>query len=104
MVTYYFTQKVLSAYAFPNRKDARDILQSTDEESARFIKRYGAYLQMHTSLTYAALVNAESVIKELLLVAEHDLVHHDATREIRKGNTLTFYDHVSRMFGILDWF
>ena len=50
---------------------------------------------MHTSLTYAALMNAEAVISELLSVAEHDPSHHDAAREIRKGNTLMFYDHVS---------
>ena len=82
-------------YTAENQVGAGGKLSSVDQEPTAFIKKYGAYLQMHTSLTYAALMNAEAVICDLLSVAEHDPSHLEAAREIRKGNTLMFYDHVS---------
>ena len=64
-----------------------------------FMKLYGAYLHMHTSLSCAAKLKAESIIKELLNVASYDPSYRDAMREIQKANNFIFYDPVSNIMG-----
>jgi hypothetical protein len=94
-VTYYFAQKILAGYMLPLEEREPESIKLVELEAMSFIEQYGSYLQMHTSLSYAALVHAEPVIEQLLLVASNDPSHRDATREIQKGTSLTFYDNVS---------
>jgi hypothetical protein len=66
-----------------------------DAEAVAFVKRYGAYLQLHSCLSCSAASKAVAPIKELLSLAHHDPTHRDAVREMKKGNVLTFYENVS---------
>jgi hypothetical protein len=91
LVTYYFTQELLSPYSDVSG-EART---SLDERVVAFVKLYGAYLQIHSCLSFSSAVRAEAAIAELLKVSSHDPSHRDAVREIQKGNALTFYDTVS---------
>jgi hypothetical protein len=94
-VTYYFTQHILAQY-YDNESDTvAEDRSSIDEEASSFIKQYGAYLQIHSCLSYSAAVKAEAPIGDLLIVASHDPSHRDAVKEIQKANALTFYDTVS---------
>ena len=88
LVSYYFTQHLLAKYATNND-------EKLSVEVSDFIKNYGAYLRLHACLAVSAAARAESVIEELLRVAEYDPCHRDATREIQKHNGLTFYEAVS---------
>ncbi len=66
-----------------------------DGGAETFVDTYGAYLQMHSCLTYAAAARDETAIMQLLKAAEYDPSHQDSTKEIRKSKDLVFYDSVS---------
>lgn len=97
LVTYYFTQQILAKYSGTENQTSEEERALIDEEATSFVKRYGAYLQIRSCLSYAAAVKAESPIDDLLVVASHDLSHRDAVKEIQKGKALTFYDTVSEL-------
>lgn len=65
-----------------------------DEKMISFVQKFGCYLQIHSSLAFAASVESAGAVNELLKVANHDPSHRDAVREIRKADDLTFYDPV----------
>ena len=96
LVTYYFTQQILTQYS-KIEKDAKSNIErlALDEEAKAFVKKYGAYLQLHSCLSYSAVVKAEAPIGDLLIAASHDPTHRDATKEIQRANALIFYDEVS---------
>jgi hypothetical protein len=91
-VTYYFTQKVLGQYPV---EDTGEDTSWIDKEAVAFVKKYGAYLQIHSCLSCSAAVKAVAPINEILQLASHDPTHRDAVREIHKSTSLTFYDSVS---------
>lgn len=90
LVTYYFTQSILTRYSHEEEEAL-----SIDGAAVAFIKKYGAYLQLHSCLSCAAAANAAAPINELLLLASHDPTHREAVREIKKAKSLTFYEAVS---------
>ena len=96
-MTFYFTQKLLTQYETTEseNEDVTISRSSLDEEVIAFIQKYGSYLQIHSCLSFSAAVKAEAAIAELLTVASYDPSHRDAIIEIKKANTLTFYDSVS---------
>jgi hypothetical protein len=98
-VAYYFTQKILAHYSETETEVVGEDKCSKEEEVASFVKKYGAYLQIHSCLSYSAAVKAETAISELLLIAYHDPSHRDALKEIQRGKTLIFYDTVSHCYG-----
>lgn len=91
-MTYYFTQKVLAQYPV---EDTGEDTSWIDKEAVAFVKKYGAYLQIHSCLSCSAAVKAVAPINEILQLARHDPTHRDAVREIQKSTSLTFYDAVS---------
>jgi hypothetical protein len=99
-VTYYFTQKILAPYSETEKEVVDEDKCSKEEEVASFVQKYGAYLQIHSCLSYSAAVKAETAISELLVVASHDPSHRDAVKEIQRGKTLIFYDTVSHFYGL----
>ena len=86
-----------NAQGFKSQKDAKSNIErlALDEEAKAFVKKYGAYLQLHSCLSYSAVVKAEAPIGDLLIAASHDPTHRDATKEIQRANALIFYDEVS---------
>jgi hypothetical protein len=95
LATFFFTQQLLPAYIALRENLWADEEPQPEKEAIEFVKNYGAYLQLHTCLSCSAAVKAETMIEELLSVASHDVSHRDATREIHKAASLTFYDSVS---------
>lgn len=90
LVTYYFTQQLLSQY----QEIADEERDELDEKVSTFVKQYGAYLQIHSCLAFSATVRAQAAITELLKAASYDPTHRDAVKEIQRGKTLTFYEAV----------
>jgi hypothetical protein len=60
-----------------------------------FVDKYGAYLQMHSCLSFAASRKDKVAIMQLLKAAKYDPMHADTIREINKSKTFVFYDSVS---------
>eukprot|EP00980_Cylindrotheca_fusiformis_P028429 scaffold22599_cov139-Cylindrotheca_fusiformis.AAC.20 len=89
LVTYYYTQKVIGQYSVED--DGQDTSRM-DKDAVTFVKKYGAYLQIHSSLSCSAAAKASAPIKEILQLARHDPTHRDAVREIQKSSSLVFYD------------
>ena len=89
-MTYYFTQDILTKYS-DLQEEERNAL---DERVTSFVNQYGAYLQIHSCLSFSATVRAQVAITEILKAASHDLTHRDAVKEIRRGKSLTFYEAV----------
>ena len=92
LVTYYFTEKLLAQY--PIGVQSEENSSTVDEEAVAFVKKYGAYLQLHSCLSSSAAVKAEAPIQEILLLANHDPSHRDAVKEIQRANKIIFYDTV----------
>ncbi|KAL3943392.1 MAG: hypothetical protein SGBAC_002558 [Bacillariaceae sp.] len=88
LVTYYFTQYLLEAFMIGEEKD----IKAAETETIAFIRKYGAYLQLHTSLSSAAAANAGAPIKELLKLAKSDPTHREAMRDLKGAGSLVFYD------------
>lgn len=65
------------------------------DDIKEFVKCYGAYLQLHTCIAYAAAIEAEGVIHVLLDLAKHDPRHLEAMKQLSKSNALVLYDPVS---------
>jgi hypothetical protein len=84
LVTYFFMQKIVGCV---------DNGEATDE--GIFVDKYGAYLQMHACLSFAASRKDEVSIVHLLKAAKYDPLHTDVMREIQKSKNLVFYDSVS---------
>lgn len=76
-------------------EDTKDTINA---ELTEFIQKYGTYLQIHSCLSFAAKVEADTAVAELLGVASHDPSHREAMKEIRKADDLTFYDVVSAIY------
>jgi len=91
LVTYYFSQKILTQYSSCSSDDDT---KAVDSEVAAFLHRFGTYLQIHSCLVFSAKVEAEKAIDQLLEVARHDPSHQEARKELTKANALTFYDAV----------
>ena len=72
-------------------------MEVAEAEATAFIHKYGAYLQLHTSLSSAAAANAAAPIKILLKLAKCDPTHREAMRDIKTAGSLVFYDMVSPM-------
>lgn len=91
MVTYYFTQHLLEPFTTGDYKESK----IAEKEAIAFIQKYGAYLQLHTSLSSAAAAHASNHIKELLKLAKSDPTHREAMRHLKAAGSLLFYDTVS---------
>lgn len=88
LVTYYITQRLLPKLA-PGRTS--DDAKAT-EEIVAFIRRYGAYMKLHTCMAYAAALKCPGVIGELLALAEHDLRHREVMKLFSKRQPLILYE------------
>ncbi|CAJ1969124.1 unnamed protein product [Cylindrotheca closterium] len=88
LVTYYFTQNLLEPFLNGEEKD----IKTAEKEAVAFIQKYGAYLQLHTSLSSAAAAKAATPIKELLKLAKRDPTHREAMRHMKAAGSLVFYD------------
>lgn len=64
-------------------------------ELVEFVKKYGAYLKLHTCLAYAAALKRTDVIDALLDLAEHDLRHREVIKLFSRRNALILYEPVS---------
>ncbi|KAG7346813.1 hypothetical protein IV203_005882 [Nitzschia inconspicua] len=82
LVTYFFTHQIVGG--------GGTIEQIA--EKGKFIDRYGAYLQMHTCLSFASFVKDEVAITYLLKVAKFDPNHSETIKEIKRSKNLVFYD------------
>jgi hypothetical protein len=85
-VTYFYLHKII---------DGGVNGEMTGATEMSFVEKFGAYLQIHTCLTYAANAKDESAIIHLLDAAKHDLTHLEAIKEITKSKDLVFYEPVS---------
>ena len=84
---------------------AEGAIKAAETEAIAFIRKFGAYLQLHTSLSSAAAANASAPIKELLKLAKFDPTHREAMRDIKASGSLVFYDMVSFiLFGVIQRF
>ncbi len=88
LATYFCTEKIIGS-------ERNKEVGTTNEDS--FILSYGAYLQIHTCLSFAAFVKDEAVISELLQVASGDPHHRDTLNDIEKSDKVLYYDSVSRL-------
>lgn len=93
LVTYFYTKKLLST-------ESNGVPSSVD--ATTFVEEYGAYLQIHSCITFAAAVKDESAIADLLKAASYDPNHRDAVKEIQKSNELLFYDS-SKLSAVLQF-
>ena len=64
-------------------------------ELVEFVKKYGAYMKLHTCLAYAAALKRTDVIDVLLELAEHDLRHREVIKLFSRRNALILYEPVS---------
>ena len=60
-----------------------------------FVKKYGAYMKLHTCLAYAAALKRTDVIDALLELAEHDMRHREVIKLFSRRNALILYEPVS---------
>lgn len=65
------------------------------EEAIGFVRTFGSYLKLHTSLVYAAAAHADEVIDVLLDLARHDPRHKELMKLGVKPHSLVFYEPVS---------
>lgn len=86
LVTYFYLHKIIDG-------GVNGEMSSSTEGS--FVEKYGAYLQLHSCLTYAATVKDESAITHLLEAAKYDPSHLEAVKEIKKSKAFMFYEPVS---------
>jgi hypothetical protein len=80
-----------------------DELNAVDLEVKMFLKKFGAYLQIHSCLVFSAKVHADKAIHHLLDVARFDPSHQEARKELAKASAMTFYDSVSGGSGVAGW-
>ena len=86
LVTYFFLHKII---------DGGSIGETTAAEEGAFVGDFGAYLQLHSCLTYAAMAKNESAIVQLLKAAKYDPNHVEAIKDIKNSRELVFYESVS---------
>lgn len=110
LVTYYFTQRLLPKLAAGRRGS----YAASGGLLVSFVKKFGAYMKLHTCLAYAAALKCSDVIDELLALAEHDLRHREVIKLFHRRHALILYEpvsaflsclscHVSRSFLTLAW-
>jgi len=58
----------------------------------QFVSSYGAYLQLHKSLLYAAEVQSEEIMQSILDMARYDVHHLDAIKTLDRRNSLILYE------------
>ena len=68
-----------------------------------FLKKFGAYLQLHSCLVSSAKVEAGKAIDHLLDLARCDPSHREARKELAKASAMTFYESVSGGSGVIWW-
>lgn len=86
LVTYFYAHNII---------DGGVNGRVSGEEEKTFVEKYGAYLQMHSCLTYAAAAKDETAILHLLEAAKFDPRHVEGVKEIRKSKHLVLYESVS---------
>ena len=90
LLTYFFITGILSL--FENTSDSSEV----NEKATTFVHRFGAYLKLHACLVAAASSRAESVIRVLLELAQHDPRHKDVAKHIARMGSLVLYEEVSK--------
>jgi len=65
------------------------------------VKKFGAYLQIHSCLVSSAKVEADKAIDHLLDLARFDPSHREARKELAKASAMTFYESVSGGSGVI---
>jgi len=94
LVSFYFIHFYLPRLLSPPGED--DVGRTAIlDEIANFLKDYGSYLRMDTSLVYASALKATSVIDVLLNISNHDPRHREALNQITKPGSMVFYEPVS---------
>jgi hypothetical protein len=88
-LTYYFITVIL-AQLEKNPEESE-----VNEKATTFVHRFGAYLKLHACLVVANSCKAESVIKVLLELAQHDPRHKDVSKHIARTGSLVLYEEVS---------
>lgn len=70
-------------------------------ELVEFVKKFGAYMKLHTCLAYSAALKRTDVIDALLELAEYDLRHREVIKLFSRRNALILYEPVSPFcFGV----
>lgn len=94
LITFYFTQVILPGIL--NHSTMAKVNNNkkifTEKDALAFIDEYGAYLKLPMSLAYAAFLESESIIKQLLELAANDPRHKEAVKDISKVNALVLYE------------
>ena len=90
LVTYYFTHQLLPKFGRSVSDD------SGAAELVAFVRKYGAYMKLHTCLAYSAALKCDKVINELLALAEHDHRHREVISLFHRRHALILYEPVSR--------
>lgn len=91
LVTYHFTHKLLPKLSLV-RTGNKD---NSAADLVGFVKKFGAYMKLHTCMAYAAVLKCECVISELLALAEHDMRHREVMKLFQRRQALILYDPVS---------
>ena len=93
LVSFYFVHFYLPRLLSPPGEDdeGRTVILG---EIANFLKDYGSYLRMDTSLVYASALKATSVIDILLNIANHDPRHREALKQMTMPGSMVFYEPV----------
>jgi hypothetical protein len=65
-----------------------------------FVRKFGSYLKLHTSLVHAAAARADDVVSVLLELARYDPRHKEMMKLGVKPHMLVFYEQV-RTFTVL---
>jgi hypothetical protein len=97
LTTYYFTQKLLPKLLARRKGDSANDEGDKEllDETLTFVRTFGAYLKLHTSIAHAAAVYAGEVIDVLLELARHDPRHKELMKHVVKSSSLVFYEPVS---------
>ena len=108
LVTFYFIRHLLpSPVIVTNAEGKESSIDSWTETSKStatveeenvvdFIKRYGAYLKLHTCIVRASDAGSGPILRALLDMARFDLRHRDCLKRLtNKQNTFFLYESVS---------
>jgi hypothetical protein len=71
-----------------------DGFQKARDEIVLFLSEYGSYLKMDTCLSYAAVLEADIVVDQLLSIAKHDPRHREVIKQTTKSTSMVFYEPV----------
>lgn len=107
LVTFYFTHQLLpqlkgkgmtAEHQSPNTWTSKSnsmAFSPEEEEVIGFVKTFGAYLKLHTSLICASDAGSGVIIRTLLDMARFDLRHREFLKGLSNQQTFLLYEPVS---------